>query len=85
MLDILRRLQSVRVALASIAVALATTGGTFTEYSIPTPHSGPLSITAGPDGALWFTEQLGFKIGRHCYVGANHRNTHCRRSCASRR
>ncbi len=64
MLDILRRLQSVRVALASIAVALATTGGTFTEYSIPTPNSGPLSITVGPDGALWFTEQLGFKIGR---------------------
>jgi len=41
---------------------------TFTEFPIPTPESQPLGITAGPDGALWFTEgQAGTgngKIGR---------------------
>jgi virginiamycin B lyase len=35
-----------------------------TEYPIPTPNSVPRGITAGPDGALWFTEEDGSKIGR---------------------
>ena len=26
------------------------------EYPIPTAGSWPIGITAGPDGALWFTE-----------------------------
>ncbi len=30
----------------------------------PTSDSQPLGITAGPDGALWFTEVRGNKIGR---------------------
>ena len=64
MLDILRRLRSVRVTLASIAVALATTGGTFTEYTHPHAEQRTASIMVGPDGALWFTEQFGFNIGR---------------------
>jgi hypothetical protein len=36
----------------------------FTEYPIPTADSGPLGITAGRDGNLWFTESVGNKIGR---------------------
>jgi virginiamycin B lyase len=64
MFEMIRQLRAARVALASIALALAATGGTFTEYAIPTPNSRPLSITVGPDGALWFTESFGFKIGR---------------------
>jgi streptogramin lyase len=32
------------------------------EFTIPTPNSGPLSITPGPDGNLWFTEIE--KVGR---------------------
>ncbi len=35
-----------------------------TEYVAPTANSGLGSITAGPDGALWFTEATGNKIGR---------------------
>ncbi|MGH9768924.1 MAG: virginiamycin B lyase family protein [Blastocatellia bacterium] len=35
-----------------------------TEYVVPTANSGLGSITAGPDGALWFTEATGNKIGR---------------------
>jgi virginiamycin B lyase len=36
---------------------------TFKEFPVPTPDSGPIGITAGPDGNLWFTEGIG-KIGR---------------------
>lgn len=35
-----------------------------TEFSIPTPGSGPQAITSGPDGNLWFTELKANKIGR---------------------
>ncbi len=51
-----------------------TTSGAVTEFKIPTPDSypncssggpcGPISIAAGPDGALWFTESSENKIGR---------------------
>jgi hypothetical protein len=38
--------------------------GAITEYTIPTPNSGSGSVTRGPDGALWFTECFGHKVGR---------------------
>jgi len=43
---------------------------TITEYAVPTSSSGPVSITSGPDGALWFTESDGNKIGRITTAGA---------------
>ena len=36
----------------------------FTEYALPTADCQPWRITAGPDGALWFTESNGNNIGR---------------------
>jgi virginiamycin B lyase len=54
-------------------VARVTTSGIFTEYSIPgtvqmspaLPTSGyPASITAGPDGNIWFTEAWGNKVAK---------------------
>jgi streptogramin lyase len=36
---------------------------------VPTAGSSPTSITVGPDGALWFTEQTGNKIGRITTAG----------------
>jgi virginiamycin B lyase len=33
-------------------------------YAVPTANSGALGIAAGPDGALWFAEYAGNKIGR---------------------
>ena len=33
-------------------------------FSTPTAASEPRGITSGPDGAIWFTEQKGNKIGR---------------------
>jgi virginiamycin B lyase len=42
-----------------------TTAGVVTEYSAGiTPGSVPVSITAGGDGALWFTEAYGPRIAR---------------------
>jgi hypothetical protein len=37
---------------------------------VPTVGSNPLGITAGPDGNLWFTEEIGDKIGRITTAGA---------------
>lgn len=32
------------------------------EFTIPTPDTSPLGITAGPDGAVWFVSQTGHNI-----------------------
>ena len=42
--------------------------GTVTEF--PVPGGDPLSITAGPDSNLWFTERDGNQIGRITPSGA---------------
>jgi streptogramin lyase len=34
------------------------------EFPVPTPGSQPRGIATGPDGNLWFTEQIAGKIGR---------------------
>lgn len=34
------------------------------EHTLPDESSAPYSIAAGPDGALWFTEMRGDRIGR---------------------
>jgi virginiamycin B lyase len=41
-----------------------TTAGVITEFALPTAGSDPFDIAAGPDGALWFTQQDGNRIGR---------------------
>jgi virginiamycin B lyase len=41
-----------------------TTTGSVTEFAVPTDGSGPHSITTGRDGALWFTEYYGSRVGR---------------------
>ena len=46
-----------------------TTDGVFIEHRIPTQDSRPFGITTGPDGALWFTEDKGNKIGRITTAG----------------
>jgi len=41
----------------------------FSEYPIPTTSSFPGGIGAGPDGALWFTEEEANRIGRISTTG----------------
>ncbi len=42
----------------------------FTEYPLASSAAFPESIVAGPDGALWFPEYFGNKIGRITTAGA---------------
>ena len=61
-----------------IAVLVLSTGvlcafqnqSAVTEYDVPTAKSLPESIQLGSDGALWFTETEGNKIGRITTAGA---------------
>ena len=50
--------------IAGSGMRLMAQATTITEYSVPTAISQPAYITAGPDGAMWFTEFVGNKIGR---------------------
>lgn len=65
-----RRLSVSILAMAALIAPLVFSGvaragtGQITEFSIPTERSSPHSITAGPEGDLWFTETGGGKIGR---------------------
>ena len=45
-------------------IGRVTTTGVITEISIQQPDSRPFGICSGPDGALWFTEFFGNRIGR---------------------
>ena len=64
-----RRLGILLTCLCILLIATGTTTalakvGHFTEYGIPTSGSGPIGITAGPDGNIWFTESRTNKIGK---------------------
>jgi virginiamycin B lyase len=67
-----RRAAQARTAAASACVAavvgLLTWPGIAaaqtTQFTVPSADSDPTGIIAGPDGALWFTEQSANKIGR---------------------
>src|SRR5262245_26658425 len=65
--------RAARLAVVAAAmVALGRPGDTaaqITEFSVPTSNSGLWGITVGPDGALWFTEADGSKIGRITTAG----------------
>jgi virginiamycin B lyase len=53
------------------SIGRITPTGTVTKFPLSTRLSFPKNITAGPDGALWFTEaENGGKIGRITTVGA---------------
>jgi virginiamycin B lyase len=58
---------------AAVTLLAATTrpaAGASTITEFPIPSGGPAGITAGPDGALWFTESGAGKIGRITTGGA---------------
>ena len=42
----------------------------FKEFALPTPNATPIGIVEGPDGAFWFAEKTGNKIGRITLDGA---------------
>src|SRR5439155_13975361 len=64
-------LAGVLIALSAISAVAATPAPPpIVEFAVPTTNSAPGSITAGPDGNLWFTEEAGNKIGRISPSGA---------------
>jgi hypothetical protein len=56
--------------IACANIGRITTAGTFNGFLTTTTLSNPSGITAGPDGALWFTEQTVNKIGRITTAGS---------------
>jgi streptogramin lyase len=56
---------------ASSLVATPAPAPVINEYPTLTAGSGPVVITTGPDGALWFTEGNVDKIGRMTTAGVN--------------
>ncbi len=64
LLIVIAVLFSVLPSVTPAAQAASEGLGTITEYTIPTTNSIALNIMAGPDGALWFAEMNGNKIGR---------------------
>jgi len=60
-----RKTQWIRfAALALLASSYRIEAQTITEFPVLTATSQPNAITSGPDGNLWFTEQLAHKIGK---------------------
>ena len=58
------------VALALVgAASMRATAASITEFQIPTTRAFPHELVMGPDGALWFAEGGGSKIGRRTVAG----------------
>src|SRR5438034_10579201 len=71
----MRQTRSVRVILSvvvliGVAAAPAQAARRIAEYPLPSAHSLPIGIAAGPDGNLWFTDDGLNKIGRITTAGA---------------
>ena len=64
-----------RLLLSASVMLVTATGATLAHaqavntFPTPTADSDPLIITAGPDGALWYTEFAASKIGRMLPTG----------------
>ena len=60
---------SLGVILILATAAVCPAQVTFNEYPLSTGGTGPYYITSGPDGNLWFSEDLQNKIGRITTAG----------------
>jgi len=66
MLVYMSRMTALLLLLPAVSLAQQIAIG---GYPLPTAQAGPEDITSGPDGALWFTEGVGDKIGRITTAG----------------
>jgi virginiamycin B lyase len=62
------------VEAAGNKIGRVTTGGTFTEFAVPTPLPPPVAIALGLDCALGFTENAGNKTGHVTNRRSDHRD-----------
>ena len=69
----MRVVKFVAMVMAAIGLALVVPptarAQTITEFALPTADSQPSGIAAWPDGALWFTQANGSRIGRITTAG----------------
>jgi streptogramin lyase len=56
-------------SVGSIAIGRVTPTGGFTEYPLSSKVSSTSTLTSGPDGNLWFSEQGGFAFGSTGQIG----------------
>ena len=49
---------------AAVAAAPASAQPRIKRFPLPTQDGRPLGLTVGPDGNVWFVENLGNKVGR---------------------
>jgi virginiamycin B lyase len=56
-------------SIGSVAIGRITPTGGFTEYALSPKVSSTSTLTAGPDGNLWFSEQGGFAFGSTGQIG----------------
>ncbi len=52
------------------SVARLALSGQLAEFPLANPSSGVLDIVAGPDGAMWFTDEQGDTVNRITVSGA---------------
>jgi virginiamycin B lyase len=62
-------LNSLNTGLFTSQIGRITTSGSVAEFVIPTNNALPYAITAGADGALWFTESGADQVGRITTAG----------------
>jgi virginiamycin B lyase len=55
---------SISILSLLLVTSQPTSAVSIQEFQVPTAAASPRSITAGPDGNLWFTEECGNKIGK---------------------
>jgi streptogramin lyase len=60
----------IAIAILCVLAAGAAAAPVIAEYPVPTPGSGPSSITPGPDGNLWVAETGSNNIGKVTTAGA---------------
>jgi len=63
--DVIRAVCSTLAVVCALGCAAAARGsGSVSEFTLPHGNSLPYGIAEGPDGNVWFTEQIGNRIGR---------------------
>jgi len=49
---------------AANKIGRVTPSASFAEFVVPSAATNPAQIATGPDGDLWFSEEVGNRIGR---------------------
>jgi virginiamycin B lyase len=55
--------------LASEGIDQMTTAGVSTQYPVNDPNAGVWGITTGPDGNLWYAQQIDNEVGTMTTAG----------------